>query len=665
MNSDTPNATKVVWNKHPVINPNTENIPAFFPLYKEFDKTNILSGPGDNAIKKLAIVKDNIVFKFIWFLTNVIDLIIYYICKVLNQTFMKFIYTSFFTFLFTLTSLNNFSQEIQFCGTQTSAEDLQFINDNMDLISFYENEYYNLKQNKSSTALTSIPVKIHIINNDSGTGGININDVTQELNEVNDYYQNSFVEFYICDEVNYINDSSLFTYNYDSQEDLLFSNHESDILNIYFVDDLVIGDSSICGYTYLPGNSNQYYDAVVMLNQCTTGTDYDTLAHELGHHLNLLHTHGPTNGTLTNELVVGTNCSTAGDLLCDTPADPQLGSSNVTVTCQYIGDDLDNNGFSFDPDTSNIMSYSRNSCRDNFTDQQYARMYAGYHAFKNYYACPSLNVNFNSEENGIDCGEQLVVNFNDNSTNAVNWEWDIDGDDIIDYTESSFSHTYVSPGSYDVTLQISDGNETITKVFPNYISFNANIYETSKIFLNVSVKNGLNENTWELKNGSGTILYSGGPYDSSGLYEHEFDVALDCYEFTMYDSAGDGLTNDSWNLGAEYYELLDENNVTIKYGRDFGSEESTSIKNEFLGLYNYNDTSFTIYPNPAKDLINLKSNSIINSYKIYDIKGSLILEKENSNTNNLVVSLNSIKSGLYFIEITSEDYKETVKFIKK
>jgi hypothetical protein len=33
-------------------------IPAFFPLYKELDKTNILSGPGDNAIKKLATVKE-------------------------------------------------------------------------------------------------------------------------------------------------------------------------------------------------------------------------------------------------------------------------------------------------------------------------------------------------------------------------------------------------------------------------------------------------------------------------------------------------------------------------------------------------------------------------------------------------------------------------------
>ena len=102
---------------------------------------------------------------------------------------MKFKYTSFYTLLFTLTSLNNFSQEINSCGTQTSAENLQFINDNMDLISFYENEYYNLKQIKSSNALTSIPVKIHIINSDSGTGGININDVNEELNEVNDYFQ--------------------------------------------------------------------------------------------------------------------------------------------------------------------------------------------------------------------------------------------------------------------------------------------------------------------------------------------------------------------------------------------------------------------------------------------------------------------------------------------
>ena len=133
----------------------------------------------------------------------------------------------------------------------------------------------------------------------------------------------------------------------------------------------------------------------------------------------------------------------------------------------------------------------------------------------------------------------------------------------------------------------------------------------------------------------------------------------------MYDSAGDGLTNDSWNLGSEYYELLDENNVTIIYGRDFGFEESTSIKNEYLSLSKPTDINFMIYPNPAKDYINLTSESIIDGYIIYDIKGSLISKGINNNSNDLTINLKNIYSGIYFLEIKSGNIKETVKFIKK
>ena len=543
----------------------------------------------------------------------------------------------------------------------------------MDLIRYYENEFYQLKETKTSTALTSIPVKVHIITNDDGSGGIDISDVISELNEVNTYFENSFVEFYVCDEVNYINSSSLYDFDSDTQQDLLFSNHQENILNVYFVNDISFGSGGACGYTYLPGNTNQYYDAVVMDNDCTTSQSGTTLTHEMGHHLNLIHTHGPQNGTLTDELVSGTNCSVAGDLLCDTPADPQLGYSNVNdVNCLYSESGpptTDAQGNLFDPDTSNIMSYAPQECTNTITDQQYARMYASYHAFKNYYACPSLNVSFISEQTAIDCGEQLLVDFSDNSTNSSAWEWDVNGDDVIDYTTQNFSHTYESPGSYDVSLKISNGSETITKVFPNYISFEANLFETSKIYLNVSVKNGVNQNTWEFKDGSGDVLYSGGPYETaSGVdetYSHEFETSSDCYIFTMYDSEGDGLTNDSWNLGSEYYELLDENNVSIKYGRDFGSEESTSIKNEYLGLSNSTAINFLIYPNPASDFINLKSDSGIDGYLIYDIKGSMILKSTNNNSNDLSISLKNIYSGIYFIEIKSGTYKETVKFIKR
>lgn len=586
---------------------------------------------------------------------------------------MKFSYSLLSALIFSLININIFSQQTQYCATETTEENLQFIEDNMDLIRYYENEFYQLKETKTSTALTSIPVKVHIITNDDGSGGIDISDVISELNEVNTYFENSFVEFYVCDEVNYINSSSLYDFDSDTQQDLLFSNHQENILNVYFVNDISFGSGGACGYTYLPGNTNQYYDAVVMDNDCTTSQSGTTLTHEMGHHLNLIHTHGPQNGTLTDELVNGTNCSVAGDLLCDTPADPQLGYSNVNdVNCLYSESGpptTDAQGNLFDPDTSNIMSYAPQECTNTITDQQYARMYAGYHAFKNYYACPSLNVSFISEQTAIDCGEQLLVDFSDNSTNSSAWEWDVNGDDVIDYTTQNFSHTYESPGSYDVSLKISNGSETITKVFPNYISFEANLFETSKIYLNVSVKNGVNQNTWEFKDGSGDVLYSGGPYETaSGVdetYSHEFDTSSDCYIFTMYDSEGDGLTNDSWNLGSEYYELLDENNVSIKYGRDFGSEESTSIKNEYLGISNSSNINFLIYPNPASDFINLKSDSGIDGYLIYDIKGSMILKSTNNNSNDLSISLKNIYSGIYFIEIKSGTYKETVKFIKR
>jgi PKD repeat protein len=586
---------------------------------------------------------------------------------------MKVSYSLLSALIFSLININIFSQQTQYCATETTEENLQFIEDNMDLIRYYENEFYQLKETKTSTALTSIPVKVHIITNDDGSGGIDISDVISELNEVNTYFENSFVEFYVCDEVNYINSSSLYDFDSDTQQDLLFSNHQENILNVYFVNDISFGSGGACGYTYLPGNTNQYYDAVVMDNDCTTSQSGTTLTHEMGHHLNLIHTHGPQNGTLTDELVSGTNCSVAGDLLCDTPADPQLGYSNVNdVNCLYSESGpptTDAQGNLFDPDTSNIMSYAPQECTNTITDQQYARMYASYHAFKNYYACPSLNVSFISEQTAIDCGEQLLVDFSDNSTNSSAWEWDVNGDDVIDYTTQNFSHTYESPGSYDVSLKISNGSETITKVFPNYISFEANLFETSKIYLNVSVKNGVNQNTWEFKDGSGDVLYSGGPYETaSGVdetYSHEFDTSSDCYIFTMYDSEGDGLTNDSWNLGSEYYELLDENNVSIKYGRDFGSEESTSIKNEYLGISNSSNINFLIYPNPASDFINLKSDSGIDGYLIYDIKGSMILKSTNNNSNDLSISLKNIYSGIYFIEIKSGTYKETVKFIKR
>ncbi|MCB0570063.1 MAG: T9SS type A sorting domain-containing protein [Phaeodactylibacter sp.] len=51
------------------------------------------------------------------------------------------------------------------------------------------------------------------------------------------------------------------------------------------------------------------------------------------------------------------------------------------------------------------------------------------------------------------------------------------------------------------------------------------------------------ETSWELKDGAGNVLYSGGPYDQeTTLIEEEWCLADTCYTFTIFDSYGDGLS---------------------------------------------------------------------------------------------------------------------------
>lgn len=96
------------------------------------------------------------------------------------------------------------------------------------------------------------------------------------------------------------------------------------------------------------------------------------LSHEFGHCLGLFHTHsgrGCNDYANCSENINGSNCSTCGDLVCDTPADPCL-SGNVDINCNYIGDP------SFSPDVHNLLSYSPPLCLSHLTVGQTLRIHA-------------------------------------------------------------------------------------------------------------------------------------------------------------------------------------------------------------------------------------------------------------------------------------------------
>ena len=95
------------------------------------------------------------------------------------------------------------------------------------------------------------------------------------------------------------------------------------------------------------------------------------------------------------------------------------------------------------------------TCTDFFSPMDNLRecMLVPSYVFRNYYKCPSFNVDFDAEVNHQSCDDYMTVNFTDTSVGATAWEWDVDGDDIIDYTDQNPTHVY-TPGVYDVALKI-------------------------------------------------------------------------------------------------------------------------------------------------------------------------------------------------------------------
>ena len=89
--------------------------------------------------------------------------------------------------------------------------------------------------------------------------------------------------------------------------------------------------------------------------------------------------------------------------------------------------------------------------------------------------------------------------------------------------------------------------------------------------------------------------------------------------------------------------------------------------NEYLS--GFENTSFKVYPNPAKDVLNLEvsnlklqQNSI--SVSIMNGMGQLVYADKLDFNENHTLNISSLPQGLYFISLIQNDVKVTSKFIK-
>lgn len=176
------------------------------------------------------------------------------------------------------------------------------------------------------------------------------------LDQLNEYF-NPHQIFLSSLGISYIDNSSFVSTNGNQQNQLVNIDNNPNALNVYIVNSITTLDGRSLAGTAVSIPSNHF----IITNTSTVST---TMSHEAGHCFNLYHTHETAFGI---EPISRSNCTSTGDLICDTPADPNL-LGIVDSSCSYILND------GYNPLTNNIMSYSRRNCRDKFTNGQGWRM---------------------------------------------------------------------------------------------------------------------------------------------------------------------------------------------------------------------------------------------------------------------------------------------------
>jgi hypothetical protein len=178
---------------------------------------------------------------------------------------------------------------------------------------------------------------------------------------------------------------------------------------------------------------------------------------------------------------------------------------------------------------------------------------------------------------------------------------------------------------------------------------------TVKLLLRTDENPG--ESTWELTNGAGEVLYSGGPYTTAGqMIQETFNLEQEaCFSFSFHDAGGDGMVTPGYY--ALYYgtnTVIQQGTENFGYGQsvDFNTAEAVSITE------NPQENAVTVFPNPCEDKANisftLKEQSAVNM-KVYSITGQLVIEINEgvltAGNHSLLLDVTSLRQGLYLYQV--------------
>ncbi len=118
-------------------------------------------------------------------------------------------------------------------------------------------------------------------------------------------------------------------------------------------------------------------------------------------------------------------------------------------------------------------------------------------------------------------------------------------------------------------------------------------------------------------------------------------------------------TGESHELQVEYSVVMDNTTGLFQTGT-FAAIKSISMG--ITGLVESNENSVQIYPNPATDIVNIVASQEINTIRIFNLTGQMIMEIL-PESNNVQIQSSSMEAGVYFVEIISNESLLTKRLV--
>lgn len=140
--------------------------------------------------------------------------------------------------------------------------------------------------------------------------------------------------------------------------------------------------------------------------------------------------------------------------------------------------------------------------------------------------------------------------------------------------------------------------------------------------------------------------------------------------FTIVDSYVGISTLNSTPAGAINSFFTDVNYVgAVEAGNDWTLDWTVdldgNLRQTTLSVNEFEKTDIAIYPNPVLNNLIINSKIDLSSVAIYNILGKLVYENSSFNNQNSQIDMSQFQSGIYLLKVSSGNFSQTLKVIKK